>query len=162
MIKNYFENIKTLEELKKQYKKLAFKYHPDINKNSNASEIMKEINNQYDLLFKELQRTTKKETEKNENINLYKDVINQLVKFENIDIEICGDWLYVGGNTKEIKDQLKELGFLWASKKKLWYLKPKDYVKKGHKCYTMEQIRNIHGSVKIDTKKEDSNKKYLK
>ncbi len=41
----------TLEEIKKQYKKLAKKYHPDLNKdNSGAEELLKKINMAYTVL----------------------------------------------------------------------------------------------------------------
>ena len=42
----------TKEEIKKTYKKLAMKYHPDKNPSSNANEIMKNINNAADILLK--------------------------------------------------------------------------------------------------------------
>lgn len=49
---NYFNNVKTLEELRKQYKELLKKYHPD---NPNGStEATKEINVEYEKLFKVL------------------------------------------------------------------------------------------------------------
>ena len=44
----YFKNVNSLEDLKKQFKKLAFKHHPD--RGGNA-EIMKAVNNEYDMLF---------------------------------------------------------------------------------------------------------------
>ena len=44
---NYFENISSLEQLKKQYKELALQHHPD---RGGDTEIMKEINNQYENL----------------------------------------------------------------------------------------------------------------
>ena len=46
----YFRNVETLEELRKQYKELLKKFHPD---NANGStEATQEINAEYDRLFK--------------------------------------------------------------------------------------------------------------
>ena len=48
----YFNNVNTLEELRKQYKELLKKYHPD---NPNGStKATQEINTEYDNLFKVL------------------------------------------------------------------------------------------------------------
>lgn len=44
----YFKNVNSLEDLKKQFKKLAFKHHPD---RGGDAEIMKAVNNEYDMLF---------------------------------------------------------------------------------------------------------------
>lgn len=48
----WFSNPKSLEELKKQYKKLACKHHPDITGGSEKD--MKEINTEYDIFFASL------------------------------------------------------------------------------------------------------------
>lgn len=47
----YFKDDLNEEELKKEYRKLAKEYHPDVNKNPNANEIMAEINRQFDEYF---------------------------------------------------------------------------------------------------------------
>lgn len=39
------------EELKKEYKRLAKKYHPDVSKEPNAKELFQELNNQFDDYF---------------------------------------------------------------------------------------------------------------
>ena len=62
----YFSNVNTLEELRKQYRDLLKKYHPD---NVNGStEATQEINAEYDRLFKMLKdRYESKATEGNQN-----------------------------------------------------------------------------------------------
>lgn len=49
----YFTNIRTLDELKAAYRRLALKYHPDM---GGSTEIMQEINNEHDALFEQLKR----------------------------------------------------------------------------------------------------------
>ena len=68
------------------------------------------------------------------------------MKLEGLEIEVCGDWIWVRGNTYPIKDQLKAAGCFWANKKKCWYWKPADYVKVSRKEWDMEKIRDRFGS----------------
>ena len=54
--KTYFKDVQTLDELRKQYRDLLKKYHPD---NENGSvEITQEINAEYERLFKILKEDT--------------------------------------------------------------------------------------------------------
>ena len=46
----YFNNVSTLEELRRQYKELIRKYHPD-NKDG-STQATQEVNAEYDRLFK--------------------------------------------------------------------------------------------------------------
>jgi len=147
----YFNNPKTLEELKKQYRELALKHHPDMGGNT---ETMKAINNEYDKLFPKLKDvhqtkdgttyTAKQETA--ETPEYFKDLINELMKMDGIIIEIIGCFVWVTGNTKPNKDRLKALNFQWHSKKTAWYLKPEDYRKRSRKDYGLDEIRAMYGT----------------
>ena len=53
----FFNNIKTLEQLKKEYHKLVMKHHPDV---GGKEELMKEINNEYEKLFDIVKTPAKK------------------------------------------------------------------------------------------------------
>ena len=56
----YFNNITSLDELKKAYRRLAMKYHPDC---GGSDEIMKEINAEHDALFETLKANHNKTAE---------------------------------------------------------------------------------------------------
>lgn len=55
----YFKNIKSFEDLKKQFRELLKANHPD---NGGNEEIMKEINVEFDALFPIWKNRTEKET----------------------------------------------------------------------------------------------------
>ena len=48
---NYFENLKTKDEIKARYKELAKKYHPDVY-GEEGNEILKEVHNQLEKAIK--------------------------------------------------------------------------------------------------------------
>ena len=55
MTKNYYEILgvprdATVEQIKKAYRKLARKYHPDVSKEADAEEHMQQLNIAYDVL----------------------------------------------------------------------------------------------------------------
>lgn len=151
----WFNNPSTLEELKKQYKKLAMKHHPDVS-GGNESD-MKEINTEYDMLFAKLKNvhqnasgetyTTKTETA--ETPDEFKDIIDALIRLNGIKIEICGSWLWITGNTYPHRKELKELYFRFSKSKTAWYYHTEDYKKTNNKTFTLEQIRGLYGSQTI-------------
>jgi len=159
MQKSYFvPTPKTLEELKTQYRKLAFQYHPD---KGGSIEIMQAINNEYDELFpklKDVHQNKEGETytakqASTETSEQFKDLIRELMKLDDIVIEIIGCFVWVTGNTKVHKEKLKELKFQWHSKKTAWYLKPEDYHRKSRKEYGLDEIREMYGtSGKVNSK----------
>lgn len=147
---NYFTPTpKTLEELKKQYRALAHKHHPD---NGGDTEAMKAINGQYEKLFTKLKNihqnkdgeTYTKETD--ETASQFIELIAELMKMENIIIEVIGSFVWVSGETKPHKDKLKELLFKWHSTKKCWYLPPDGYIRRNRKDYTLDEIRDMYGT----------------
>lgn len=158
----YFKNCKTLSELKSKYRELLKKYHPD---NGGNVEIMKAINVEYREVFDYLKSggSTEKYDTSNDNKETADDfikIINELFKLQNdLIIELCGNWLYISGNTKPIKDKLKAMGCRWASKKKVWYWRPAREYKPGRRGkYTMQNIRDKYGSIQFT--KNDQNTEY--
>ncbi|RXJ75055.1 hypothetical protein CRU86_09385, partial [Aliarcobacter skirrowii] len=81
-------------------------------------------------------------------------IISLILHFENIKIELVGSWVWVSGETKEIKDKLKEIGFKWASKKKMWYYG--EMKAKNPNPKSMEEIKSKYGSetIKSNEKKQ--------
>lgn len=164
IMSKYFKNVETLEELRKQYRDLLKKFHPD---NGGSEEITKEINTEYEQLFKVLKnRHERKGSDRTENGSKksyedmkwnfeedekLRDILNKAIHFENITIEIIGSFIWISGNTYPYKKELKELGFKWASQKKNWYWHSEAYVKKSHKNLSMDEIRNYYGSTEVET-----------
>ena len=114
----WFNNPETLEDLKKQYKKLAFQNHPD---RGGKTSDMQEINAEYEALFSRLKDTHKHaegefytaRTATTETATEFMDIIEKLIHMEGIEIEVCGSWVWVTGDTRPHKEELKALSFRW-------------------------------------------------
>lgn len=80
-----------------------------------------------------------------------REVLQQIITFDGINIEIVGCWIWVDGNTYDYKDTLKSIGFKWAREKKKWYFHTEAFRKRSHKKLSMEDIRNYYGSTEVET-----------
>lgn len=163
----YFKDVSTLEDLRRQYKELLKKYHPDNANGSTAAT--QDINAEYDRLFKVLKDKHESKSDKTTdstahtgssyNANMYdwendkalREVLQKIINFKGIEIEIVGAWIWLSGNTYSYKKELKEIGFKWASNKKQWYFHTDAFRKRSHKSLSMDDIRNYYGSTKVQT-----------
>lgn len=165
----YFSKVNNLQELRKQYRDLLKKFHPD--NGGNVSD-MQEVNAEYDKLFKAMKDRHENEsadsnksdnsssnTKTHYNDNMYdwgndkalREALEKIIAFEGIEVLICGQWIWVSGNTYQYKKELKEIGFKWASQKKQWYYHTDIFIKKSHKSLSMDEIRDYYGSTKVQT-----------
>ena len=109
-----FSEVTGINEAKKVYKTLAKKLHPDVGGSEEEFKLLNAIYNDF------IENKIYFSNDFKIDLDLEK-IISQILHFENITIELVGSWIWLSGDTKEIKDKLKELGFKWASKKKMWY-----------------------------------------
>lgn len=158
----YFNNVETLEELRKQYKELLKKFHPDNPQGS--TEATQEINTEYERLFKVLKDKHESKTAESENSKAdfnkkyydfaedkaLREMLNKIIGFNGVKIEIIGNWIWCF-DSYGYRKELKELGFKYAGQKKAWYYHTEAFRKKGHKALSMDDIRNYYGSTEVET-----------
>lgn len=161
----YFKNVETLEELRRQYKELLKRFHPD---NPNGStKATQEINAEYDKLFKILKDKHENNTtegngsESKSSFDQMKwdatedeklrEKLASIIHLSGITIEIIGAWIWISGNTYLYRNELKRLGFKFAGQKKAWYWHSEPYQKRSHKKLSMNDIRNYYGSTEVQT-----------
>ena len=144
----YFTTCTTLDELKKEYRRLAMANHPD---RGGDEATMKAINAEYASRFEVLKsqhNTTadacRKTTEAPEE---FISIINALLKVPGLVVELCGSWLWISGDTRPNREALKAAGCRWSSSKKMWYWRHQEdgaHWSRGKK--SMDQIRQAYGS----------------
>ena len=139
--------------IKEAYRKACSLYHPD--RNPAGLEMMKMVNQAYDVLKTET--GTAAANEAGDITSYGEDIFNALSKIIDLglDIEICGSWVWLHGDTRPHKEILKEAKFRWAPKKCLWYYRPADYKSKGRGKYSMDEIRSAHGSERVTSKERN-------
>ena len=143
----FFTNtIETLEELRKEYKRLSLKHHPD---RGGKTEDMQTINAEYEKLLslvgnkrKSAKGETYTKAEYDWTKDRFRDIIDKILNYD-ITIEICGTWLWVFG-AFAYKDELKKLGFFWCSGKKAWAWT--DNPTNNKYKLSLDEIRRLHGS----------------
>ena len=150
--------IKDLNSLRSTYKKFLIKYHPDNNAEDTTAD-MQEINAEYALMFERLKngfehsehydRATdrQKQNYRWEKDKQIREMIIALSRLEGLIIEICGVWIYVRGNTKQHRQELRALGLTWNRQKECWIIHFDDYYRHGQQSMSMNYIREKYGSV---------------
>jgi hypothetical protein len=131
----------TPEAIKAAYRKAAQQYHPD--RNPAGLEMMKLINTAYEAI-KDFSGEVFNEGNNKDYGSHLNQALNAIIGL-GLTIEICGAWIWVGGNTKPHKEALKAASYQWAPKKALWYFRPVDYKSRKHKAWAMEDIYSKYG-----------------
>ena len=75
------------------------------------------------------------------------------IRFDGLNIEIVGLWIWVDGNSYPYKETLKECGFQWSRARKKWHYTPYDsgYYKGQKKSFN--DIRDKYGSMVVENEK---------
>lgn len=139
------------EVVKQAYRKACSKYHPD--RNPAGSDMMKLVNEAYETL-----QDKSGEAMAGREGSEYGDELFQALQALvglGLEIEVCGSWVWLHGDTKPHKETLKQAGFRWASHKKLWYYRPQGYKSRGRGRYSMQQIREKHGSERVHLRERE-------
>lgn len=147
----YFNGVSSLDELKKEYRRLSMLNHPD---RGGDIEIMKAINAEHDELFEMLKKQHNASADEfhqtTETAEEFRDILEVLMNLDGLEIELCGAWLWISGNTLAHKDALKAAGCGWSSNKKMWYWRHPENAGRYHKSKsTMTDIRAKYGSERI-------------
>ena len=59
-----------------------------------------------------------------ETVGFFPEFVESISKMADVDYNIEGTWMWVSGNTKPHREELKKFGLRWAPKRKMWYKKP--------------------------------------
>ena len=147
----------TPKDVKDAYRKAAMKYHPD--RNPAGADMMKVVNAAYDALkdFND-EIPASEETSEQDYPQALNEALNAIFGLEGLDVEICGAWVWVSGETYKHRAVLKEAGFKFAPKKKSWYFRPENWFSASRVSYSMDDIRDKYGSFKPHIRKN----RYLK
>lgn len=145
-LKAIFETL-DLNQTKIKFRELAHIHHPD---KGGDGEKMKQLITSYKTHLRRLESQQNPTDEKLFDYQIEKELIDKIEVFAGIQgivIELIGKWIWVSGDTKTIKDQLKANDFRYASKKQLWYFRQEDQAQKFHKSgISIDEIRSKYGS----------------
>lgn len=157
----YFENCKTAEEVKAAYFKQAKALHPD---NGGDVEAFKAMQAEYTAAWDRLKEVhkatdgTEYTKETTETAEEFMDILEKVIHLPGVNIEICGRWIWITGNTFPVKDAIKEAGFRFAGKKKAWYYRREEDACKWHgkKKMSLDDIRMKYGSQDVKTEAREA------
>ena len=148
----WFSNCNSVDELKKEFRRLVFIHHPD--KGGNV-KTMQELNAEF---TSRLSYLTNRASQSDASYNVqgevnigerYREVIEKIIHLPRIEIEICGSWIWVGGDTKPVSPTLKAAGLFWSSNKQKWYWRPSTQASVRRRQMPISWIRHHYGSAFI-------------
>ena len=142
----YFQECKTIEEIKAKYKQLAKQHHPDC---GGDTATMQAINVEYDYACASVlkgENLTQEETDEQMRMSEeYRAVIEKIMPLTGIVIEVVGNWIWVTGATYPVRKELKAAGLFYASRKVAWYYRAEEFKTTGSNK-TLDEIKAKYGS----------------
>jgi len=157
----YFQNCATQEEAKALYRELVRKHHPDA---GGDTRTMQDINAEYATFQargasadarrrqQDAHADNRKSAADFHDIDEVEGILKEKIEAAlnmGLNVELIGLWVWVSGDTKPHKEELKAAGYKWSPKKEgqPWYYagvpsfnrKPKD----------LDTIRQTYGSQKF-------------
>lgn len=178
------QEIRTLEDLKAMYKKLAVKLHPDVS-GYDSTKDFQDMGNEYDMLFeqfktKHINFNTKETYEKDygEIKETYKNIINKYIKYikRGLTIEVIGRFIYIGGEIlnpkaklskkdlilgETIRTMLKLDKFHYSNQKAKWCFSEQPYRSLKKHSWDMNRIRNSFVSTQVTAEDEEEEQKKI-
>lgn len=160
-----FSHCQTQEEAKTLYRQLARECHPDLGGNT---EEMQKLNAEYANFCANFAHRDARARQQTAHASGKKsaadyhdlDAVIEALKAKieavlnlGLDVELCGLWAWVSGDTKPHKEELKALEFRWSPDKKLWYFAGVPSFNRSHR--SMDYIRSKHGSTKYTHREEE-------
>lgn len=122
----WFANVRTVEELRKQYRQLMKKHHPDVG------------------------GSTEDKAAEDKAIRAVLDALAGI----DADVEIIRAWVWVTRNSFPYKELLKSLNFRYASRKRAWYFHDDEYHRRSKREVSLDEIREKYGSQKMNNRRE--------
>ena len=153
----WFKDCHTCEDVKQTYKRLAKQLHPDCGGDAEQFKAMSAEYEQAFNAYKNIHVNAEGETyEKpnNETPEQFAEIINQVIHFEGVTIEIIGSWIWLSGNTMIYKSEIKAAGFFWSKSKRAWYWNGDTHKSKRRGHYSMDKLRAMWGSQEVSTEEQ--------
>lgn len=149
----YFKNVKKLENLKNQFRRLVMELHPDKGGSQTDFIQMYEEFERLKIRLENGQMNSNKEFKQTA-----EDIYNLIRKFDklvNVRIEFVGNWVWLTdeeqGATYQQREEIKSIRLKgyntarFARKKGAWYFSPEGYRKKSKKSFSLDEIKNNFG-----------------
>lgn len=160
--RQFFGECATIDDLKRTYKRLARQYHPDL---GGDLRMMQTLNNAFDAAVVEFiprERPDKADSDyyrdwrANVETSL-REAIERIITLNGLEIEICGLWVWVSGETRANKDNLREAGYRYHTKKFMWYFAG---CPSSGRNTPMNEIRAFYGSQRVTDEEQPHRQSY--
>ena len=76
-------------------------------------------------------------------------MVSSILHVPGIEVELVGTWLWVSGNTRPVKEELKAAGFRWSPKRGKWHWNPEGWRPHRPSQDSFAELRARFGSRKI-------------